>query len=294
MNYLYFPGCSLKGTGRHYEESLLEVFKALEIGLEELDDWNCCGATAYMAIDEEKAFALAARNLAIAEEQGDAQHKGPAQVLAPCSACYLVLSKAQHYMEENPKLGRSIRTALKAAQMEYTGRVQIRHPLDVLVNDYGLEKLTAQTAKPLKGMKVACYYGCQIIRPYATFDDQHNPTTMDEVLQALGAETIDWPLKTRCCGGSLTGTIQDVGGRLNYILLHEARRRGANVIATACPLCQFNLECFQDTMPQFGNDDVSIPAVYFTQLMGLALGIPGKQLGLQRLFVPLGKELAAV
>ncbi|HEY3416517.1 MAG TPA: CoB--CoM heterodisulfide reductase iron-sulfur subunit B family protein [Armatimonadota bacterium] len=290
MNYLYFPGCSLKCTGRHYEESLLAVFKALDITLTELDDWNCCGATAYMAIDEEKAFALAARNLAIAEEQGDAQRQGPAQVLAPCSACYLVLSKAQHYMEEKPELGRLIRTALKSAQMDYTGRVVVRHPLDVLVNDYGLDKVTAHVNKPLKGLKVACYYGCQVVRPYATFDDQHNPMTMDQLLQALGAETIDWPLKTRCCGGSLTGTIQDVGVRLNYILLREAKRRGANVIATACPLCQFNLECFQDKM----DADVSLPTAYFTQLMGLAYGIPGQQLGLQRLFVPLGKELAGV
>ena len=142
-------------------------------------------------------------------------------------------------------------------------------------------------------MKVACYYGCQIVRPYATFDDQYHPMTMDQILIAMGAETIDWPLKTRCCGGTLTGTIEDVGLRLNYILLREAKRRGADIIATACPLCQFNLECNQDKIGRHNHDDVSLPVAYFTQLMGLALGLPEKPLGLHRLFVPV-KLTAAV
>ena len=283
MNYLYFPGCSLKSTGRAYEESLLAVMSALDISLRELDDWNCCGATSYMSIDEMKAFALAARNLALAESSVNG---GDAQLMAPCAACFLVLSKTQHVMEENPDIDRQITSALRAAKLEYTGRVQVRHPLDVLVNDYGLEAITARVKKPLKGMKVACYYGCQIVRPYHTFDDQFNPTAMDRILQAMGAETIDWPLKTRCCGGSLTGTIEEVGLRLNYILLREAQRRGADVIATACPLCQFNLECYQDKIGKQNHDRIVLPVAYFTQLMGLALGLPAGKLGLQRLFVP--------
>ena len=288
MPYLYYPGCSLKSTGKPYEESLLAVMQALGVPVTELDDWNCCGATSYMAIDEEKAFALAARNLALAEEQGH----GASQVLAPCAACYLVLNKAQHYLEEKPELGRKITNALKAAQLTYTGNVQIRHPLDVLVNDIGLDAIKAKAKKPLKGMKVACYYGCQIVRPYATFDDQHNPTSMDRILQALGAETIDWPLKMRCCGGSLTGTIEPVGLRLNYILLREAKLRGADVVATACPLCQFNLECYQEKIVAQNHDNVAMPAAYFTQLMGVALGLSETSLGLQRLFMPLRAAVA--
>ena len=281
MKYLYFPGCSLKSTGKAYEESMLAVVKALGIDLQELEDWNCCGATSYMSIDEKKAFALAARNLALAEETPDAQ------VVAPCAACYLVLNKTQHVLAENPVLCGEISGALQSAQLNYTGRAQVRHPLDLFVNDYGLDALKAKVKQPLKGLKVACYYGCQIVRPYATFDDQHNPTTMDRILEALGAEVIDWPLKVRCCGGSLIGTIEEVGMRLSYILLREAKRRGADAVATACPLCQFNLECYQDKMNGQYEDKVDLPVAYFTQFMGLALGCTEQQLGLQRSFVPM-------
>jgi len=289
MRYLYYPGCSLKSTGKAYEESLLAVTGALGITLDELEDWNCCGATSYMSIDEKKAFALAARNLALAEETAKV---GDVQLLAPCAACYLVLNKTQHILDERPALKQQILGALHEVELEYTGRVQVRHPLDVFVNDYGLDAIKAAVKKPLAGMKVACYYGCQIVRPYSTFDDQYNPMTMDNILQAMGAEVIDWPLKTRCCGGSLTGTIDEVGLRLNYILLHEAERRGANVIATACPLCQFNLECYQDKIGKQRHERIELPAAYFTQLMGLALGLSEKHLGLQRLFVPLKATVA--
>jgi heterodisulfide reductase subunit B2 len=281
MTYLYYPGCSLKGTGRAYEESALQVFKALNIQYQELDDWNCCGATAYMAISELQAFALSARNLAIAEKA----LSGPVDIIAPCAACYLVLNKTVNYLRDFEDIGQKIHSALAAAGLKYEGRVRIRHPLDVLVNDIGIDKIAARVSKPLKEYRVASYYGCQIVRPYATFDDQHDPQTMDQIMKALGAEVIDWPLKTRCCGGSLTGTIQDVGGRLGFILLKEAKRRGANVISTACPLCQFNLECYQDSMKSAFNEDVSLASVYFTQLMGLAFGIDGKELGMGRIFV---------
>jgi heterodisulfide reductase subunit B len=235
-----------------------------------------------MAVDEVKAFTLAARNLAIAREQGGET----AQVIAPCSACYLVLCKAQHVIHDSPEIGQRITGALQAAQLNYGPKVQVRHPLDVLINDVGLDTLTAAATTPLKGRKIACYYGCQMVRPYATFDDQFNPTSMDRVLRALGAETVDWPLKTRCCGGTLTGTIEDVGLRLNYILLREAKKRGADAIATACPLCQFNLECYQDKIAAAYGES-SLPVLYFSQFMGLALGLPERQLGMQRNFVPL-------
>ncbi|OPZ85250.1 MAG: Cysteine-rich domain protein [bacterium ADurb.Bin429] len=282
MTYLYYPGCSLKGTGRGYEESLLAVFDALKLPWAEIEDWNCCGATAYMAVDEVKAFTLAARNLAIAREQGGET----AQVIAPCSACYLVLCKAQHVIHDSPEIGARITNALQAAQLTYGIHVRVRHPLDVLVNDVGIEKLAAAATTPLKGRKIACYYGCQIVRPYATFDDQYNPTSMDRVLGALGAETVEWPLKTRCCGGTLTGTIEEAGLRLNYILLREAKLRGADAIATACPLCQFNLECYQDKISaEYGA--TRLPVLYFSQFMGMAMGLSETQLGMQRNFVPL-------
>ncbi|MBN2326174.1 MAG: CoB--CoM heterodisulfide reductase iron-sulfur subunit B family protein [Candidatus Omnitrophica bacterium] len=290
MRYLYYPGCSLKGTGRAYEESILAVFKKLEIPMDEIEDWNCCGATAYMAVDEQKAYAVASRNLALAERQMDSEE---IHVIAPCAACYLVLLKAQHYLESKDGQGKEIRHALKVGGLKYQGKVKIRHPLDVLVNDYGVDKIKEKVERPLEGVRVASYYGCQIVRPYAEFDNQYNPISMDRVMTALGAEAVEWPLKTRCCGGTLTGVVPEVGQRLSYILLREAKSRGADAIVTACPLCQFNLECYQDEMNKRFMHPVDIPPVYFTQMMGVALGLGERELGLQRQFVPLEPALAA-
>jgi heterodisulfide reductase subunit B2 len=292
MKYQYFPGCSLSGTGRAYEESILPVFKALNVAYEEIKDWNCCGATVYMSIDEAKAFVLAARNLALAEEAGSGEQGVPANVVAPCAACYLGLLKAKNYMKEHPEMKKTVDKALAAADLKYKGDVKVRHPLDIFVNDVGLDKIKAAVKKPLKGLKVATYYGCQIVRPFCEFDNQDNPQTMDNILKALGAEVIDYPLKTRCCGGSLTGMNNEVGVRLNYILLREAQRRGADVVATACPLCQFNLECYQDKINQWYETPVKMPVAYFTQLMGLALGIPENELGFNHVFVKPESALA--
>lgn len=293
MTYLYFPGCSLKGTGRAYEESLIAVFQALGLPLEELADWNCCGATAYMSIDEHQAFALAARNLALAESQGSPTD-GAVQLIAPCSACYLVLLKAQQCLASDARLCREISTALSEGGHCYSGWVRIRHPLEVLVRDVGLPEIARRVQQPLRGLRVACYYGCQIVRPFALFDRSHDPTTMDELVRALGAEPIDWPLKTHCCGGSLSGTIPEVGLRLNYLVLREAQRRGADLIITVCPLCHFNLEAYQDQLRRRYPDLLPMPVLYFTQLIGMALGLPPRSLGLQRLIVPLKGHVAAL
>jgi len=279
MKYSYFPGCSLKGLGRAYEESLLPVMRHLGAELVELEDWNCCGATAYMSVDEEKACILAARNLSIA------QKAGPHDLLTPCSACYLVLNKTKHFLVDSPSIKQSVEGALKKANLAYGGNTPVRHPLDVLVHDIGLDVIKEKVVRPLKGLKVAPYYGCQVVRPYATFDDAWNPTTMDRLLATLGAEVVPYPLKTKCCGASLTGTVPEAGLRLTYILLKEAVRRGAHVIATICPLCQFNLDAYHDQIVRRWGA-ARIPTVYFTQLMGLAFGMDPKTLGLQRNFIP--------
>ena len=282
--YLYYPGCSLRGTGKAYEESLLAIFKVLDVELEELDDWNCCGATAYMSIDEMNSFALAGRNLAIAE-------KTNLDLLAPCSACFLVLNKAQRYTKEYPKIAQTLERGFKAAGLEYHGTVKVRHPLDVLVNDIGLDQIKSRIKTPLTGLKVAPYYGCQIVRPYATFDLMYYPVTMDQLLRAVGAEVVEYPLKTRCCGGSQKGTLPEVGLSLIHILLKEAERRGAQIVSTICPLCQFNLDAFQgEASRKYG--EIRMPVVYFTQLIGLAFGFSAKELGLGRNIV-LSKQVLA-
>lgn len=288
MSYFYYPGCccSMKASGKAYEESLLAVLKKLNVPITELKDWNCCGATMYMAIDQMQAFGMASRNLALAEQQC-APNETP-ELMAPCSACYVVMNKTKHFIEDyKDQVGNSVKNALKEAGLQYTGRTKVRHPLDILVNDIGLDTVQSKVNKPLNGLKVACYYGCLLVRPYSEFDDVHYPRSMDNLMEALGAHPIDWPLKTRCCGGSMTGTVEDAGLRLSYIILNEVERRGADVVVTACPFCQTNLECFQQRIQRKSKGGISdIPILFFTQLVGYAMGIPEKELGFHRLFVP--------
>lgn len=282
MKYIYYPGCSMQSSAKSYEESLIAVFKTLDIPIEELKYWNCCGATSYMSVDEMKAFALAARNLALAEHQNGS---ADVDVIAPCSACYLVLMKTQRYLKDRPEIHSRVQKGLQSIGLSYKGNANVRHPLDVLVNDIGISQLKNAVKKPLKNLKVASYYGCQAVRPFQVFDDPRDPQTMDRIVEAMGASAVDWSLKTRCCGGTLTSTINEVGIRLNYIILKEAEKRGADVIVTACPLCQFNLECFRDEMKTMYNDAIKIPVIYFTQLMGMAFGINENILGIQRTLI---------
>lgn len=259
---------------------MLPVLKELNIDFEELEDWNCCGATAYMSVDEIKSCVLASRNFALAEKFGYAE------IMAPCSACYLVLNKAQKYIETSKPVAETVEKALSSANLKMTKKIKVRHPIDILLNDIGLEKIKQHVKRPLKEFKVATYYGCQLVRPYSTFDDQYNPTSMDRILKALGATVVYFPIKTRCCGSSLTGTLPEPGLFCAYIILKEAIKRGANVISTACPLCQFNLDGYHDKIEKkWGN--VRIPTLYFTQLMGLAFGISEEELGINRCIIPL-------
>ena len=274
--YLYFPGCSLRATGVAYEESLLELFRVLDIPLHELEDWNCCGATSYMAVDEGSAFLLSARNLSIATQTPKRD------LMAPCSACYLALRKTQDYVSQYPEAARIVEQGLKAAGLKPFNGVRVRHPLEILYNDVGLAKIKARTVRKWQGGKIACYYGCQAVRPYDEVDRPHDPMRMDELMHAVGAQTVDWALKTKCCGGTLTGTIHDVGVRLNYILLKEAVRKGAEAIVNICPMCQFNLDAYQPEIAKATGEAFDIPILYFTQVLGWALGGDPKSLGLKR------------
>ena len=276
--YHYYPGCSLKGTGKAYEESFLALCGSLELDVNEIDDWNCCGATAYMSTDEMEATALAARNLALAE-------RDPHDVITPCNACYLVLNKALHRLKDDTAARERVGGALAAVGLPVPDTVRVRHPLDILVHDVGLDTIRKAVTRPLDGLKVAPYYGCQVVRPWSTFDDPHAPTTMDDVLKAVGAKVVAYPSKTRCCGASQTGTMPEIGLELVYALLKDAHDHGAEVIATICPLCQFNLEATQDQVRRRWVID-PIPVVYVTQLMGWAVGLSANELGLQRAIVP--------
>lgn len=290
MSYLYYPGCccALKATGRAYEESLEAILGVLGVSYREVEDWNCCGATMYMAVDEARSWGLSLRNLALAEGQAGNAH---VDLITPCPACYVVMKKAQKAVANGGAVAEALRGALEDAGLTYRGTVRVRHPLDVLVNDVGLARVRQAVEKPLAGLRVVSYYGCLLTRPFATFDDPANPQSLDRLVEALGAEPVDWPLKTRCCGGSLTGTVEEVGLRLSYILLKEAQHRKADVVITACPFCECNLECFQRKVRGEYPDLAALPAVFFTQLVGVAFGLERKALGLQRMLVPLEPAL---
>jgi heterodisulfide reductase subunit B len=280
MEYLYYPGCSLEGAARQYDESLRAVFQALGLDLRPLEDWNCCGATIYMSVDETTSLAVSARNLALAGRDGQRD------LIAPCSACYTVLLKTNRYLTESPELRQKVDALLAKAGLSYRLNVTVRHPLDVLVNDVGIERIAAAASRRLDGLRVAPYYGCQIVRPERGFDHSEFPETMDRLFRALGAEPVYYPVKTRCCGGMLMTTFRDVALDLVRELLSCAVENGAECIVTTCPMCQVNLELYQDQVNQAFKTSYRVPVLFFTQLLGLALGCEEKSLGLQRNLIP--------
>ena len=219
--------------------------------------------------------------------RGPAQ--GPVDVIAPCAGCYRALLKTERTLADGGAMAVRVGGALGAAGLRYEGRARARHPLDVLVNDIGLDRIAEAAVRPLGGLRVACYYGCLLVRPYATFDDRRAPTSMERLLESVGAEPIDWPLRTRCCGGScycggpLIGALPEATLRLSYRLLKDAKRRGADAIATVCPLCQFNLEAFQGQMARKFGEPADLTVGFFTQLLGTALGLDERALGVHRM-----------
>lgn len=284
MNYLYYPGCSATSTCRAYDISTRAVVRALGLDMEELADWNCCGSSAYLSIDKRAALAFASRNLALAERQLG----GEGDLVTICAGCYSVLGRANRELAQNPALKEEIDGALAAAGLSYGGNVRVRHLLDVLANDLEPGALEAMCVAPLEGLKIACYSGCALSRPNAEFDDPEFPVVMDRLLESVGAEPVNFPLKAKCCGGLLMVTREDIGLGLVQKLLTSASDNGAECVATACPLCQMNLENYQGDVNSAFGASFSLPIVYFTQLVGMALGLAKEELGLGRELVSIG------
>jgi len=283
MKYIYYPGCSAHAGGRAYDESTRAIAPLLDLTLQELEDWNCCGATAYMNVNEVLSFSLTARNLALAQKE-----KAP--VCTPCSACYTNLAKTNSYLGKFPELKTKVDTALAEAGLKYDGSVTTKHLLDVMVKDVGLDKIKSQVKKPLTGMKVAPYYGCQMLRPISIDDNPENPSVLENLLKTLGATPTKFELRTWCCGGSLMGTNDEVALRLCRNLLLSATEGGAEVIAVTCPLCLTNLEAFQGRVNSMFGTKFNIPVLYFTQLMGMAFGLTDKQVALKRSIIPFRRK----
>jgi len=284
MRYTYYPGCSLHATGVAYDKSIRAVFDRLGAELVELDDWNCCGATAYMSVRKTVAYAISARNLALAAKVGD-------DVVAPCSACYYVLNRTREALGEQPELRANVGAALAEAGLELGLDTPVRHPLEVLLSDIGVDRIVAAQTHSIAEFRPACYYGCQIVRPYPALDeDPELPTAMERLFTALGATPVDYPPKVRCCGGMLVATFPEVARQLSEELLGWAQERGANCIVTVCPLCQANLDLL-NVGHQKNGSPAQIPVLYFTQLIGLALGCSPKEVGVQHGLAPVTIEV---
>ncbi len=285
--YAYFPGCSLEKIAQSYHLSAIETTRKLDVDLQELEDWNCCGATAYFHVDELLSYTLSARNLAMAERKG-------LDLVAPCSACYKNSYFTNRHLQQDPDLAEHINYALEEDNLSYSGSIAVHHLIEVYVNDVGLEEIKNNVSHPLNGLRVAPYYGCQILRPQKDHEDVEDPHFFEDLISAIGAEPVDYPARLRCCGGSLILTSREAALNMVYVLLQSAEDRGATVIATACPLCQVNLECYQQQVNQEYDTKFSIPVMYFTQLVGLAFGIPPKRLGVGRELVPTKEVLSYV
>jgi heterodisulfide reductase subunit B len=285
LTYAYYPGCSLHASAGEYDLSTRELFKALNIGLTEVPDWFCCGATPAHNVDELLSLSLCAKNLELAEQvEGD--------LAVACAACFSRLKFTQHTLEENSTKRQQVEKAIDAP-VKLDGKV--KHLLEILAKDLGLERLAQSVRKPLEGLKVACYYGCLLTRPpeVPNLDCVEAPSIMEDVLRAVGAETVAWTHRLECCGANFTLSRPGVVIQLTNAILDSAKAAGADCIMVACPLCHGNLDIRQKEIEGVYSVSYGLPVFYITQLVGLAAGLSAEKLGLGALIVnptPLLKE----
>ena len=269
MKYSYIPGCSLLSTARGYDTSARAVVRELGSELVELEDWNCCGANAIESTSYLLSVALPARNLALAE-------LADRDLVTSCSSCFLNLFKVNHRLQREPPLRVELDEILAAAGLHYSGKCRVRHLLDVVANDIGVKAVANRVKRRLSGLKVVPYYGCQTVRPYGEYDGPYLPTSMDRLIEAVGAEPFPYLWKTRCCGGVLMTTERAIGVKLVTELLAAAQ--GADCIVTVCPLCQMNLDAYQGEISAQLGVRMRMPVLFLTQLLGLAFGLPENDL----------------
>lgn len=276
MKYAYYPGCCYHTSAKEYEVSTRVVSGKLSLELMEIPDWSCCGSTAAHSRSHLLSLALPARNLAIAEEMG-------LDVAAPCAACFQRLAAANKKLVEE----RGLRETVNGVTgRPYGGTVKVKSMVEV-IDSLPPEKISAGITRPLQGLKVAAYYGCFLVRPpwVTGYDDPENPVSLDRLMRLAGAETVDWPHKTECCGASLSISNEDIVLKLVNRILQAARQSGANCLVTACPLCHFNLDLRQQKCNKKLKTDYNMPVFYFTQLLGVAMGLDHKELCLNTHYI---------
>ncbi len=277
MKYAYYPGCSAHSTARDMHESAVAVAGALGIDLVEPAGWTCCGATAAHQTDRVLAASLPAANLLKVRDMG-------LDMVVNCAACYNRMKMANHEVSNDPSMRKKVSDAVGR---DYDGSVKVRHIVEVLLDDIGLDVIKGAFKHSLKGLQIACYYGCLLVRPHevTNFDDPENPMSLDRLVTAMGGISLDWPHKVECCGGGLSMSRTDVVVSLTDSIVGMAKAAGAQCIAVSCPMCQINLDMRQQDIEKQTGTRHDMPVLYVTQLLGLCLGISPDELGLNKLMV---------
>lgn len=270
--YSYYPGCtSQKGaSSSNLDKSVQTLCEELDITLNEIPDWNCCGASVgYVEGGELPRMTLSARNIALSEK-----HHPDQDIVATCAACWLNTREAQERINDNPRLKEETNIALQAVKLEYTGKKKIRHMVEVLIEDFGYDALGSKVKKPLEGMKIAGYVGCQTNRPFGIDGESfENPLYLDKMVETLGGEPLyKYEKKVACCSGGLMFAEPEKGQALVKDIIESAYDNGAEMIVTPCPLCQMNVEVYQDEINAKYKTNFEIPVMYYSQLMDVAFG----------------------
>jgi heterodisulfide reductase subunit B len=275
MDLSYYPGCTLKTQGKHYERSALAAMSALGVTMKELPRWNCCGASYCLSDDDLIHQVAPVRNLLRAKEQGDGK------LLTLCSFCYNTLKRANLIMKNNTEK-RDTLNRFMDEEIDYDGGIEAVHLLEVLRDDIGWEAIAAKVKKPLRGLTVAPYYGCTLVRPREiALDDGERPTVLERLLESLGASVIDFPFATECCGSFQGVNNPEHAAECAWNIMGTAARRGAEVIAVTCPMCEYNLGRRQQDVRLAHGEFKEMPVVYFTQLLALALGLAPEDCGFE-------------
>jgi heterodisulfide reductase subunit B len=271
-----YPGCSLTGSARDYNESVFALVEAFDLGFSAIPDWNCCGATAAHNLNKELSLALPGRILALAEQNGIDE------IIVPCAACYSRLTVTQNELIKNPELKNRISEVI---EMDYRGTSRILNVIE-WIDKYITPKLEEKVIRPFDH-KVACYYGCLLVRPdkVLNYDRAEDPQTMDIVMSKIGATPVDFPYKTECCGAGFSISRTDIVSKLSGKIIEDAEHRGAEAIIVACPMCHSNLDMRRADINKYWETEYKIPVIFVTQAIGLAIGLSAEKVGLKRHFV---------
>ena len=275
MKLAFYPGCSLESSAKEYKESTLLVARLMGLDMKEIPGWICCGATAAHMSNEMLAVALPAYDLL------EAKRMGVDAVVASCAACYSRMRSANHELRRDPALVDRVEEVLGE---RYEGDMEVKHFIEVVSEVAVREDLKARVEAPLEGVKIASYYGCLLVRPAEVtgFDDREDPRMLDRLVEMVGAEPVEWRYKVECCGASLAFSRPDVSDKMSGDILQDAKDAGADLVMVACPLCHSNLDLRQCDIEKRIGADLEIPILYFTQVLGLALGVSARSLGIHK------------